>query len=204
MSVPGSDRSNARRTVRLTLTAPVFDGTGSARGGRRVGGGADPERLRGGAGVLARVGAAFRFTNALIISSSASCSGVLAAPTRQPHLPRDRPRIRASSAAVSASAGFERGNGAGPVRGGRRDAEQVGGGGPERLRRRAGVRARISGRGGRGAVAHNYEHRVAVRRPRRPEPATAPASRSAWPPAPKHRQQRRRLRGGPIRARDGC
>ena len=74
---------------------------------------------------------------------------------------------------------------------------------PVRLRCRVGVLARMSG-WGRGAIAHRPKQHLASRHPRRPSPATAPVARSARPPALHQRQQRRRLRGGPARTRDGA
>jgi hypothetical protein len=75
-------------------------------------GGADPERLRRRAGVRARM-SGWGFVTVLHRAAHASRPGFRAAPTRQPAPPRDRPgrrpRISASSAAVSAAARFERG-----------------------------------------------------------------------------------------------
>ena len=108
-------------------------------------------------------------------------------PRRPPRLPAPAPpRTRPRSARPPAShrrlqrrrlrVGRVRArDGASPDRGGRRDPEQAGGGADlERLRRRAGVLARMSSCG-RGAVADFVEPRIASRRPRRPASATAPA-----------------------------
>jgi hypothetical protein len=66
-------------------------------------------------------------------------------------------------------------------------------------------------RGG-GGVAHRAEPPIASRRPRRPEPATAPTPRSARPPFCTGGSSacwfpwevRRRLRGGPLRTLNGA
>jgi hypothetical protein len=53
-------------------------------------------------------------------------------------------------------------------------------------------------------VGPRAEPRIACRHPRRPDPATAPAPRSGRSPALHQRQQRRRLRVGPIRVLAGA
>ena len=86
---------------------------------------------------------------------------------------------------------FREPDGAGPVCGGRRDGEQVGGGAdPERLRRRAGARARMSGRARRcRCVSCRAVHRTPASSPPRPRnrnrsrPAIDPLALPAAAPA---------------------